>query len=1077
MKKGLSLILALMILLSAISGIPVFAADEFVFCDSFEAGVTNWTYYGKGTRDNTKNALGKAKDGKMSLCVNDNLTDGTVGLQSRKINIEEAESYTVSASIYHEEGSSIKIQFNFVDANGKKLAGKALSTSALKQWTDVHLSQAAPVGASGIILIISGGTSETGITYIDSVKVEETKKSSLNAQTTTAKKGDVVYTESFENGADNWVPQSVAVGTHYKVSADDASDGKQSMYIWDELKDNVTGITSRKIPVEDSRNYQLQVDARPRKCRFMIYFRLYNENNEEIYRNLQYTEDATDRWDTYSVDLTAYPGSDYVKITFMTLDTDLASVGDAYFDNIKIIDMGSMGEIDEKSNQLKADINQKLAIAKPGDVIEIPDGTYEHVVLKFDSYGTEDKPITLKAKNPGKVIFKGFSGINISGAYLIVEGLVYENSLSVPYIINLMKTSKHCQIKECVILDCYSEDFYSNQRWISVAGYAHRITGCYLRGKTTKGMMLEILRYADVADDHIVENCYFGDFRYGHINGLETIRIGTGSHGDSYSNSTVRNCFFESCNSEVETISLKCWGNKIYNNTLYNSMGYFMARHGGDNEFVGNLFIGGEYTKRDTGIAVYGPDHLIKDNYFCNMNTGSAGVVAMDGNPAIEYLGFLEPVLNLDVSNNTFVNCDVSFKVGQYNPKPGTKNNEVEPPQGKIVNNALISYRGTNPQMVNGHPLPDNNKIVFENNFVAGKAVGYEGGTPEGVTYGDFEFTIQDGFVVPSNGTGANIEEVKKAPKNPFELITDWMKELLYDSGKYTFNVVKGDPFNSDCTIEDTMPDKEKIDVLVNGLRKKFDVEPQIINSRTMVPMRAIFEEFNAEVSWNEQTASATAQTEATTVQITRDSDVAYVNGAEIKLDSPAVIIDGRFLVPLRFVSESFGADVEWLGETQTALISYDEPVRHKYYQYYEPKFPVENILPAYGLIQSGNDGTEKNITYIMDGSLTDRWGFKDLPEGGKGYAIIDLGSTKTLESLFISFYPGTQRVYTFSIYISEDGENFTLIKDHIQSTGCTDSFEEIELTGLKARFVKYEGWGNSVNEWTNITEVFVTGK
>lgn len=104
-------------------------------------------------------------------------------------------------------------------------------------------------------------------------------------------------------------------------------------------------------------------------------------------------------------------------------------------------------------------------------------------------------------------------------------------------------------------------------------------------------------------------------------------------------------------------------------------------------------------------------------------------------------------------------------------------------------------------------------------------------------------------------------------------------------------------------------------------------VEPQIINSRTMVPLRKIFEELGAEVLWEDSTKTCTGKLNAKEVKLTIDSDVAYVRDtssaefAEVKLDSPAVIVDDRTLVPLRFISESLGKEVGWDGSTQTAII------------------------------------------------------------------------------------------------------------------------------------------------------------
>ncbi len=130
--------------------------------------------------------------------------------------------------------------------------------------------------------------------------------------------------------------------------------------------------------------------------------------------------------------------------------------------------------------------------------------------------------------------------------------------------------------------------------------------------------------------------------------------------------------------------------------------------------------------------------------------------------------------------------------------------------------------------------------------------------------------------------------------------------------------------FLPEVDVDTLIQDKNKIDVLINGCKVEFDVEPCIINSRTMVPMRAVFEEFGAEVVWDELTFGAKAVKGDKVVEITKNSDTAYVNGEEHKLDSPAVISDGRFLVPLRFISEAFGASVNWIDETKTVVIVYE---------------------------------------------------------------------------------------------------------------------------------------------------------
>ncbi len=113
----------------------------------------------------------------------------------------------------------------------------------------------------------------------------------------------------------------------------------------------------------------------------------------------------------------------------------------------------------------------------------------------------------------------------------------------------------------------------------------------------------------------------------------------------------------------------------------------------------------------------------------------------------------------------------------------------------------------------------------------------------------------------------------------------------------------------------------DSVSVLLNGTALVFDVPPQIINSRTMVPVRAIFEALGASVEWNGETRTVTSVKEDITIGLTIDDTTMYVNDSTVTLDSPACIIDGRTLVPVRAVSEAFGISVDWVGETRTVII------------------------------------------------------------------------------------------------------------------------------------------------------------
>lgn len=90
------------------------------------------------------------------------------------------------------------------------------------------------------------------------------------------------------------------------------------------------------------------------------------------------------------------------------------------------------------------------------------------------------------------------------------------------------------------------------------------------------------------------------------------------------------------------------------------------------------------------------------------------------------------------------------------------------------------------------------------------------------------------------------------------------------------------------------------------------DPSPLLLNNRTMIPARALFEEMGAKVGWNETTREVTLEYNDITILLTIDEREAKVNGKSVALDSPAVIVEERTMIPLRFVGEAIGALVSW---------------------------------------------------------------------------------------------------------------------------------------------------------------------
>lgn len=114
----------------------------------------------------------------------------------------------------------------------------------------------------------------------------------------------------------------------------------------------------------------------------------------------------------------------------------------------------------------------------------------------------------------------------------------------------------------------------------------------------------------------------------------------------------------------------------------------------------------------------------------------------------------------------------------------------------------------------------------------------------------------------------------------------------------------------------------DPIRVYLNNWQLDFDVQPAMINNRTLVPMRVIFESLGASVSWNDATRTITAIRYNLTVRTTIGDKNILVNGIPKEMDVAPVITGNRTLVPIRFISEAFGCDVRWDNATRIVYIT-----------------------------------------------------------------------------------------------------------------------------------------------------------
>ncbi|MBR1461026.1 copper amine oxidase N-terminal domain-containing protein, partial [bacterium] len=100
------------------------------------------------------------------------------------------------------------------------------------------------------------------------------------------------------------------------------------------------------------------------------------------------------------------------------------------------------------------------------------------------------------------------------------------------------------------------------------------------------------------------------------------------------------------------------------------------------------------------------------------------------------------------------------------------------------------------------------------------------------------------------------------------------------------------------------------ISVSIDGITLETDVPAAIVEGRTLVPMRSIFEALDAKVEWDADSKSITASKDGRTVKMQINSKQYSVDGKNLTLDVPPMIADGRTLVPARAVSESLDCQV-----------------------------------------------------------------------------------------------------------------------------------------------------------------------
>ncbi len=123
-----------------------------------------------------------------------------------------------------------------------------------------------------------------------------------------------------------------------------------------------------------------------------------------------------------------------------------------------------------------------------------------------------------------------------------------------------------------------------------------------------------------------------------------------------------------------------------------------------------------------------------------------------------------------------------------------------------------------------------------------------------------------------------------------------------------------------------TLSGQKGIKLFVEGKKVDFNrysnIEPVLINGNTLIPIRALAESLGAAVEYDSQTSTVRITEQTREVILSCSRNTAKVNSKEVKLSMAPLQRDGRMLIPLRFVSEQLGREVNWYPYSKYGIIS-----------------------------------------------------------------------------------------------------------------------------------------------------------
>ncbi|WP_439377668.1 polysaccharide lyase 6 family protein [Amycolatopsis lexingtonensis] len=264
-------------------------------------------------------------------------------------------------------------------------------------------------------------------------------------------------------------------------------------------------------------------------------------------------------------------------------------------------------------------LQSALDKANPGDTIMLADGSYAaSSTLSIKRSGTASAPVTVAAEHTGQATITGSKTFAFASGVsnVVLRGFKFRGgaALSVPAGASNNRLTRN--------------DFQltTGGNWVTVSGDDTVLDRNVFQNRTTQGVFLQILGPSGGMAKHVhVHHNYFYNHQFTGSNGGESIRLGLSDRQSYSANALIENNLFEKADGDSEAISVKSSDNVVRYNTIRDSRGYIVLRHGNRSTVEGNLLFG-------SGIRFHGNDHKVVGNYVAN--TGDRAIVFGSGDEA-----------------------------------------------------------------------------------------------------------------------------------------------------------------------------------------------------------------------------------------------------------------------------------------------------------------------------------------------------------------------------------------------------------------------------------------------------------